>query len=169
MLPIQNERSERLVAIHATAAGGVTTAGPIVFALMLAEGPEGVLLVFNGQRQIWELPGGWVDEGETAAAAAARELREESGRTVVDIRWQALLELECPAREGEPGPHTLYGALFHGRLTEARAFVEGDASEQARAHAGTRETTGVAFWTPDSDGAGISAIDLALLRHCSSR
>ncbi len=169
MIPIQNERDERLVAIHDAPEHAAARTGTAAFALMLAEGPDGVLLVFNRQRQIWELPGGWVDEGETAADAAVRELREESGRTVADIRWQALLELECPARAGEPGPRRLSGALSHGRLTESRAPAEDDAAGQTRTHHGTSETTGVMFWTPGHESAGISAIDMALLQRFSSR
>lgn len=47
--------------------------------------PEGRLLLFRGREvagpreSVWYLPGGGIEDGETAAEAAARELWEETG------------------------------------------------------------------------------------------
>jgi 8-oxo-dGTP diphosphatase len=45
----------------------------------------------------WEFPGGKVDPGEEAAAAAVREVREELGCEVAVTDW---LEPEVPIRDG---------------------------------------------------------------------
>ena len=45
-------------------------------------------LVFcrHGERSTWEFPGGHIEPGESADAAARRELNEETGATQFDIR-----------------------------------------------------------------------------------
>lgn len=53
--------------------------------LVVDEGRGGVLLVKHTYLPGWWLPGGGVDRGETAEAAAIRELREETG-LVADSR-----------------------------------------------------------------------------------
>ena len=49
------------------------------FAVLIAKTPDGVVLVFNRWRHVWELPGGLIDAGESARDCAAREFREEAG------------------------------------------------------------------------------------------
>ena len=45
--------------------------------------PDGqVLLVRRTDDGYWELPGGWVDVGESASQAAIREVAEEAGVTI---------------------------------------------------------------------------------------
>ena len=55
------------------------TLEPLTHAVVVARRDGRTLLVFNRRKQHWELPGGWIDPGETPRAGAARELWEESG------------------------------------------------------------------------------------------
>lgn len=63
-------------------------------------GPEFLVLRRAPERGgYWHLPSGGVERGETAAAAAARELREETGLRT-DVR---ALELELSYEDGKRG------------------------------------------------------------------
>jgi bis(5'-nucleosidyl)-tetraphosphatase len=55
-----------------------THAGAVVFKLT-AEGPRYLLVEANGRRDRWVFPKGHVEDGETAADTALRELTEEAG------------------------------------------------------------------------------------------
>jgi 8-oxo-dGTP diphosphatase len=105
--------------------------GPLPTVDVIAELPGGIVLVRRKHPPPgWALPGGFVEAGESAAAAARREFREETGLHV------ELLELfhvySDPARD--PRGPTL-GVVFTGRATgtpigaddaaEARVFPLG--------------------------------------------
>lgn len=51
-----------------------------------------ILLVREASDGLWTLPGGWVDLGESPAAAAAREVKEESGFDCVPRKLFAVLD-----------------------------------------------------------------------------
>jgi 8-oxo-dGTP pyrophosphatase MutT (NUDIX family) len=55
-----------------------THAGAVVFKLT-REGPRYLLVEASGRRGRWVFPKGHVEDGETAAAAATREVAEEAG------------------------------------------------------------------------------------------
>jgi 8-oxo-dGTP diphosphatase len=150
-LPVENERGERLVAIHQVPESSASRIGEPKFTLILAEGPDGILLVFNRFRKVWELPGGWIEAGETASIGAVRELQEESGRGASDVKWIGLLQLDDPPAAGKAERQALFGTLYRGRLTGERRDFESD------------ETTGVLYWRSDAPRTDISAIDLVIL------
>jgi 8-oxo-dGTP diphosphatase len=72
-----------------------------------------VLLVDNRLRDCWEIPGGHIDPGESARAAAVRELREESGLDVPDLTFGFLSHVLL-------GPYSrdAWDAVYVGRLAE---------------------------------------------------
>jgi 8-oxo-dGTP diphosphatase len=141
--PIVNERGERLLAVYEDLVG----AEDVRVSIVLARHEQGVVLVRNSYRSIWELPGGYIDPGERASDCALRELREESSLTGSDITLLGVLEIERPG----PNPELLKCALFQCRA-EGVPLPNGD------------EISAVAFWGSDSDLGPISTIDVAILR-----
>jgi ADP-ribose pyrophosphatase YjhB (NUDIX family) len=115
-----------------------------VFALIIARAPRGAVLVLNSVRQVWELPGGFIDAGETPREAAIRELAEEAGCVARDTRWLGLVEVDAP------GPR--FGALLYCEVDEAPEEFT------------SNETLGIGFWREGHAPAPVGATDEALLR-----
>lgn len=89
-----------------------------------------VLLVLRGQAPYagrWSLPGGKIEAGESAAAAALRELREETG-IVAEIA--GMLE-SAEIRPPEPGGAVYRLAVFYGHHIGG-SLAPGDDSQDAQ-------------------------------------
>ena len=71
---------------------------------------EKILLVKEPDDGGWSTPGGWADVGETAAEAAVREVREESGYRVQARRLISAYDRD---RQGHPPiPYHVYKLVF---------------------------------------------------------
>lgn len=118
--PIVNERGEHLLAFHPASADPPS---PPRFALALLLRQSRVLLVHNTRRDVWELPGGWIDAGESARDCAGRELLEETG-------WRATRLSLCGWLVLDRGPgnrEAWTGALFSARARrEVQRLPDGE-------------------------------------------
>ena len=123
--------------------------GPLTASLVVLWRGEECLQVFNRFRQVWELPGGMIDPGETARDAAFRELAEESGQRpgVLDFVgfarcWYA------PAERVESL------AIYRGEIDQAMPFEPND------------EIAEIRWWNPAEPLAGLTRVDEAIARLC---
>lgn len=135
----------RFVALHdVPEAGSAAIANP-AFAVIVARSPNGVVLVFNRHRKVWELPGGFIDPGESARDSAVRELAEEAGCVARHVAWLGLVEIADAA--------THFGAVFGCEVESVPAAFECD------------EIAGVAEWGRERPLFPLGDCDAALLNR----
>jgi len=71
---------------------------------------DAILLVKELEDGSWSLPGGWADVGESAAEAAVREVREESGYMVRAVRLLSAYDRD--RHPHPPIPYHVYKLVF---------------------------------------------------------
>lgn len=101
--------------------GEQVCADALVFAVQADAPRRWLLMVERSDGHGWALPGGTVDPGEDPAAAAVRELAEETGLILNDAAWTAL-----PAR-GVPDPRASDEAWMVTVPALTTAVVDGPA------------------------------------------
>jgi 8-oxo-dGTP diphosphatase len=139
----------RFIAFHETAENATPATTPLHFAVVLACADDGIVLVFNRYRRVWELPGGLIDPGETPRLSAARELTEEAGCEARALEWLGVVEVY----DGE----THFGAVFRGEVDAVPATIENE------------EIGGIARWRGAASPQPLGATDAALLARFGTR
>jgi ADP-ribose pyrophosphatase YjhB (NUDIX family) len=103
---------------------------PVIGVSTLVRRDGRILLVRRGHapnKDRWAFPGGRLETGETLAAAAAREVREETGLTVPDPALIEVVEV-LPASEGSEGNHFVL-VVFSATATSGTPAAGDDAAE----------------------------------------
>lgn len=88
---------------------------PVLAALAVVVRGENVLLVRRRNPPdagLWGYPGGHVERGETALAAAARELAEETTVRAAPVGYLANLDTILPGDDGRPAHHFFLVAVL---------------------------------------------------------
>ncbi|MGR3804352.1 NUDIX hydrolase [Marinibacterium profundimaris] len=91
------------------------TARPLLGAIAVVVHEGHVLLarrVKEPDAGLWGFPGGHVELGETALAAAARELLEETGVTAQPVAYLTNIDVILPGPDGATAVHYLLAAVL---------------------------------------------------------
>ncbi len=120
---------------------------PLTHALLVITSGPDVLLVFDRWRGQWELPGGKREVGETLRECAARELEEESGQSVQELKFVGMMKF-CLM----PDSRWECGALFTGEVTARSRFEPNE------------EIADIMYWNGEDELETLDEIDLAQIR-----
>lgn len=118
---------------------------PLPTSLMVAEREGCVLMVHNTWRREWELPGGPIDEGETAREAAVREFREETGAEAGEVEFVGVGTVQLGHER-----RIEYAAIYRTWIDQLAGFEPNDEIDE------------VQWWDLGSDLARLSPIDARL-------
>ncbi|MBB5156781.1 NUDIX hydrolase [Saccharopolyspora phatthalungensis] len=150
-LPLRDRVGNVLVDIRFTAESELASFDDrsMPLSLVVVGLADAVLMMLNGLRGYWELPGGLREPGESPRQAAIRELAEETGirTTALDLAAVVEFELVRPARHE-------YAAVYRTDLKAVPRLVVND------------EASDFQWWIPHTPPAvDMSPIDAEIGRR----
>ncbi|WP_406683982.1 NUDIX hydrolase [Seonamhaeicola sp. MEBiC1930] len=115
------------------------------------------LLVFNKQKEHWELPGGLIDKGESPSQCAIRETKEESNQEILDIKFLGIMKFELQPDYRIKVRRVEFGTLYFGKIKELGHFEKNP------------EISKICFWDGKENIGTIHSIDLKILELTKKR
>ena len=154
---LTNPRAELWLGYEPADKTPMDTWGPLHFAVAVVVCRGTVLLVRSAETGAWELPGGLVENGESGASCAARELFEEAGLTTSGpLKLVGHARLWLGVSRWVDSPRAVYGAVL---LTQA---------ERPFARRGSIDGTEISeawFWPVADMPSPLSEIDFHVLQR----
>jgi 8-oxo-dGTP diphosphatase len=92
------------------------------FSVIVARDKNGFVFVRHQDRSTWEIPGGHIENGETAFEAASRELREETGADKFSL-------VEVCTYSVTAGDSTTFGGLYFAEIHNYQNTLEHEIAE----------------------------------------
>lgn len=114
------------------------------FAVVQCQGKY--LICFNKWRNQWELPAGKREQGETPMGCAIRELYEETGQMVDDMKFKGLMKVLDTKKN-----QIQYNPVYYTVLNKLHPFIE------------NAETTQITLWHPADKIEPFDQVDFKLL------
>lgn len=91
---------------------------PVTFTQTIVLHYQQTLLIFNAERDQWEVPGGGLEPGETLDDCAARELWEEASQAAISLERVGFLRIKLVTRGGREE----YGAIYGATIGDVQPF-----------------------------------------------
>lgn len=107
------------------------------------------LLGYNSMRQQWEVPAGKREKGETPLDCAQRELLEETGQFVEDLKFIGLARVRNILNDAEK-----FNPIYYSTVSTLHPFQQNE------------ETTEIRLWNL-KEALHIDQVDLAILEFVS--
>lgn len=96
---------------------------------VVIESKYGILLQFNRYRRVWELPGGIIEEGETARACAIRECMEECSQNVSNALFVGSVQLLYKKNQYQPNDEFRETPIFYTFINDIALFAPNEEVE----------------------------------------